>query len=80
VGRSWSQGGCEIFLERSFFAKCALKHGVQPRCWRDRTARPLYKMLIDIADWHSARVTQNCTSLAQIQRLLTYCCGSTTLL
>jgi len=35
-----------------------------------------YKMVIDTADWHSACVTQNCTALAQILTVLTYCCGN----
>jgi len=37
-------------------------------CWRDRTARR-YRMLIGTADWHTACVTQNCTSLAKIQMI-----------
>ena len=52
LGRLWN-----IFTN-GHFLQCALKHRAQPRCWRDRTARPLYKMLIDTADWHSARVTK----------------------
>jgi len=34
----------KCFYERSlavFFANCALKHRVQPRCWMDRIARPV---------------------------------------
>ena len=38
------------------------------RCWRDRTARR-YRMLIGTADWHSACVTQNFTTLAQIEMI-----------
>jgi hypothetical protein len=61
----------KYFYKRSFavlFANCALKHRVQWQCWRDRIAR-LYKMVGDTADWHSACVTQTCTSLAQIQMI-----------
>ena len=52
MGGSWSQRGSEIIYERLFavpVAKCALKHQVQPRCWRDRTARR-YRMLIGRAE------------------------------
>ena len=84
---TWAAANLSVVVkynyEQSFvvlFAKCDLKHQVQPRCWRDRIARHLYRMVIDKADWQSACVTQNCTSLAQILTLLTYCCGNSALL
>jgi hypothetical protein len=43
----------KYFYERSIFAKRALNHQVQPQCWRDRTAWPLHKTLIDtVRAWH----------------------------
>jgi len=71
VGRSWSLRGSEIFLRTAICSACCKvrsKAPVQPRCWCDRTAGQVQSG-IDTADWHSACVTQNCTSLAQIQMI-----------
>jgi hypothetical protein len=51
VGCSWSQSGCEIFLWTVMcvlLANCALKHRVQPQCWRVRIARPVQN-----GNWYS---------------------------
>ena len=52
---TWVAAGHSVvvkyFYERPFAVpvpKCALKHCVQPRCWRDRTARPVQNV-----NWYS---------------------------
>jgi hypothetical protein len=38
----------KYFYKRSIFAKCTLKHRVEPRCWGDMTARPVQNV-----NWYS---------------------------